>query len=75
LCLSIDYYDKALAADPNDVYALINKGYALSFLGQNLEAIRYYDKALAIDPNNTIALNGKRMVSADLRNLSLFELK
>ena len=64
---SIESYDKALAIDPNHVFALINKGYALNILGQYLEAIRYYDKALAIDPNNTIASSGKRLSSDNLR--------
>ena len=56
---AIQYYDKALAIDPNDTYALSSKGYALDGLGKYEEAIQYYDKALAIDPNDSNALNGK----------------
>ncbi len=56
---AIQYYDKALAIDPNDTYALSSKGYALDGLGKYEEAIQYYDKALAIDPNDANALNGK----------------
>jgi superkiller protein 3 len=56
---AIQYYDKVLAIDPNDVDALTNKGVALSALGKSEEAIQYYDKALAIDPNYTLSLTNK----------------
>jgi tetratricopeptide (TPR) repeat protein/uncharacterized protein YjbI with pentapeptide repeats len=56
---AIQYYDKALAIDPNDKYALVNKGAALDYLGNYTQAIQYYDKALAIDPNYVDALVNK----------------
>jgi tetratricopeptide (TPR) repeat protein len=65
---AIQYYDKALAIDPNDTYALSSKGYALDGLGKYEEAIEYYDKALAIDPNDANALNGKGYALGNLGN-------
>ncbi|MGD9673462.1 MAG: tetratricopeptide repeat protein [Candidatus Nitrosocosmicus sp.] len=56
---AITYYDKVLAIDPNDVYALGNKGGALFNLGKYDEAITYYDKVLVIDPNDVYALGNK----------------
>ena len=48
---AIEWYDKVLKIDPNDVNALNNKGLALNNLGKYQEAIEWYDKALEIDPN------------------------
>jgi hypothetical protein len=53
------YYDKALAIDPNYNDALNNKGFVLSQPGKYSEAIGYYDKVLDIDPRDKDALNGK----------------
>ncbi|HHT9133341.1 MAG TPA: tetratricopeptide repeat protein [Candidatus Avalokitesvara rifleensis] len=67
---AIEYYDKALAIDPNNVLALTNKGVALSELGRHEEAISCYDKALMIDPNNVLALTNK---GAALSRLGRYE--
>ena len=48
-----------LAIEPNDVYALSNKGAALRHLGQYQQAIEYFDKVLAIEPNDVYALKNK----------------
>ena len=56
---AIEWYDKALKIDPNNVIALYDKGFALNNLGKYEEAIEWYDKALKIDPNNVDALNNK----------------
>ena len=56
---AIQYYDKALATDPNDKYALDGKGNALHNQGNNKLAIQYYDKALAIDPHYMDAIYDK----------------
>jgi tetratricopeptide (TPR) repeat protein len=56
---AIQYYDQALAIDPNNKYVLSNKGNALLYQGNYTQAIQYYDKALAIDPNYKDALNDK----------------
>jgi Tfp pilus assembly protein PilF len=56
---AIQYYDNALAIDPNYKYALYGKGDSLNSLGNYTQAIQYYDKALAMDPNYKYALYGK----------------
>jgi len=56
---AIAYYDKALAADPNDYEALYNKGVAFANLGKYEEAITYFDKALAVEPNDVDTLSYK----------------
>jgi tetratricopeptide (TPR) repeat protein len=48
---AIQYYDKALAVDPNNVAALNNKGNALGKLGKHVEATKYY-KAIKILKSN-----------------------
>ena len=55
----IQYFDKALAMDPNDKTALNGKGFATAKLGNYTQAIQYFDKALAMDPSDKTALNGK----------------
>jgi Flp pilus assembly protein TadD len=56
---AIEWYDKALAIDPNYTRALNGKGNALLNLEKYQEAIEWYDKALAIDPNYTRAFYNK----------------
>jgi len=56
---AIQSYDKALAIDPNDTYALNGKGNSLNGKGNYTQAIQSFDKALAINPKDSTALNGK----------------
>src|SRR5919198_1567473 len=56
---AVKYYDKALAIDPNNIFALNYKGFDLIRLGNNTEGIKYADKALSIDPKYIDALNTK----------------
>ena len=63
---AIKSYDKALAIDPHNVYALNNKGAALYRLGNYPGAILYYHKALAIQPNYVNALINKGISLHDL---------
>jgi tetratricopeptide (TPR) repeat protein len=61
---AIPLFQKALATDPNNEYALIGIGWALVEDGANWsccykEVMKYSDKALSIDPNNIQALNLK----------------
>lgn len=53
---AIFYCDKALKIDPNHLYALNNKAFALFNLGRYEEAISYYDKVLKMNPNHLDAL-------------------
>lgn len=63
---AINYFDKALAIDPNDLDALHNKGYAFYNLGKPEQALIYFDKALAIDPNLESTLRIKGMALDEL---------
>jgi len=63
---AIEYFDKMLQLDPNNVYTLIGKGNSFIYLGKYVEALVYYDKVLAIDPDNIRALNGKGSALDDL---------
>jgi len=65
---AIEYFDKALAIDPNFKEALNGKAGSLAELRNYTQAIRYYDKALAIDPNFKEALNGKGWILNSLGN-------
>jgi len=49
---AIVMYDRVLAIDPNDVYALGGKADSLYGSGQLHQAVAWIDKALEIDPNN-----------------------
>jgi len=46
---ALQYYDKSLEIDIDDVTALMNKAISLSHLGMYKDAIDYYDKAQTID--------------------------
>ena len=63
---TLQYFDKALAIQPNNVKALYNKGLVLGSLGNYTEAIKYYDKALAIQPNDFDVQNNKANALAKL---------
>jgi len=63
---ALEYFDRILAIDPNDVITLGNKGAALTQLDMHEEAIGLYNMALQIEPANITILNN--MVA------SLFEL-
>ena len=69
LIISLVPSHNALAQNTlTNVTTLINKGNALSRLGNYTQAIQYYDKALAIDPNNAIALYNKGNTLNNLGN-------
>jgi tetratricopeptide (TPR) repeat protein len=48
---AIELYDRALAADPNNILALTNKGIALARTNSTAGAMELYDRVLAIEPN------------------------
>jgi tetratricopeptide (TPR) repeat protein len=56
---AIEYFEKALAIDPNDKRTLSDIGVVYSIQGNYIQAIEYFDKALAIDPNYNTAVLGK----------------
>jgi tetratricopeptide (TPR) repeat protein len=66
----IDWYDKALAINQNNVPALVQKGTKLVSQGKDQQAIIWLDKALMIDPTNTMALVSK---GSALRELGQYQ--
>jgi tetratricopeptide (TPR) repeat protein len=65
---AVQYFDKALAVDPNYKDALNGKAYAFKSLGNYTQAIQYFDKALAVDPNYKDALSGIGNVFDNVHN-------
>jgi tetratricopeptide (TPR) repeat protein len=63
---ALQYFDQALAIDPDNVNALVNKGLALDDLDRSEEAIQYFDRALAIDAEDTDALVDKGLALDNL---------
>ncbi|MBA3285854.1 MAG: tetratricopeptide repeat protein, partial [Nitrosopumilus sp.] len=61
-----DYYDIALAIDPNNSTTLTELGAALYNIGNYTGAIESFDRSLAIDPNDTIALYDKGIAFSSL---------
>ena len=55
--LAITEYDAVLAASPDDMRALVNKGVALDLLGRHDDAQALYRKALALAPGDAAILN------------------
>lgn len=62
----INWYDKALAVNQNNVPALVEKGTELVAQGNGEQAITWLDKALTIDPTNLMALISKGAALRDL---------
>lgn len=62
----INWYDKALAVNQNNVPALVEKGTDLLAQGKGEEAITWLDRALNIDPANLMALISKGGALRDL---------
>ncbi len=52
---AMDYYQKALKYQPEDINSLIGYGYALEKTGKKDLAIKYYKKALDVDFSNLVA--------------------
>ncbi len=65
----INWYDKALAVNQNNVPALVQKGTDLVGQGKGEQAITWLDKALSIDPTNLMGLISK---GAALRELGQY---
>lgn len=63
---AISYFDKAIALNPRDALAWVNKGTALGNLGKFQEAVKCYDKALEINPREALTWNNKGISLAKL---------
>jgi tetratricopeptide (TPR) repeat protein len=57
---AIAIYDRVLAIDPNDVYAIGGKADSLYGSGEHQQAVAWIDKALESDPNNGRILQVKQ---------------
>ncbi len=68
IVLPLEHTDSLLFSNPDDIVALVNKGVALSEMGNYIEAIKYYDMALALDPNDDLTLRNKGSVLQKLGN-------
>jgi tetratricopeptide (TPR) repeat protein len=55
----LELADRALSYEPQDIYAHIQKGRALSRLGRVKEALTTIEEALSIQPNNAYCLYNK----------------
>jgi tetratricopeptide (TPR) repeat protein len=62
----INWYDKALSVNQNNVPALVQKGTDLVAQGKSEEAVTWLDKALSIDPTNLMGLISKGGALRDL---------
>jgi superkiller protein 3 len=66
--LGIEYYQKAIAINPNLVAAYYNMGITYADLENYWEAIRCYQKAVAIDPNFAMAYYNMGNTYKNLKN-------
>jgi len=73
----LEFFDKSLSKEPNNVEIITNKGSALRKLGDLQGSIYYYDLALKIDPNFVPAINNKANTLASMgkysESISLYE--
>lgn len=63
---AIAEYDKALAIDPDDAWALNNKGYTLNKLERYAEAIDLFDRAITFAESKAYALNNRGLARLKL---------
>lgn len=68
--MALEYFERALACDPDDLIALISRGLALQSLNRFAEAIDSYTRALALKPGLSGALTNR---SNSLRSLRRFD--
>jgi tetratricopeptide (TPR) repeat protein len=59
---AIIMYDRVLAIDPHDVYAIGGKADSLFGAGQHQQAVAWIDKVLEFDPNNGRILEVKETI-------------
>ncbi|MGG7438279.1 M50 family metallopeptidase [Chryseobacterium arthrosphaerae] len=67
---SLDYYDKALKMNPNNKFALNNKGYTLILLERYEDSIPLLDKAISVDKEFSYSYNNRGLAKI---NLDLYE--
>ncbi|MCJ7936009.1 MAG: M50 family metallopeptidase [Chryseobacterium sp.] len=67
---SLEYYDKALKMDPNNKFALNNKGYTLILLEKYEDSIPLLNKAISVDKKFSYSYNNRGLAKI---NLDLYE--
>ena len=67
---NVNWYDKALSVNQNNVPALVEKGTELVASGNPVQAISYLNKALSMDAENMMGLVSK---GAALRDLGKYQ--
>ena len=56
---SLEFYNKSLELNPNNIYTLNNKGFALTILDRYLESIPLFDKAIEMDELSAYPYNNR----------------
>jgi tetratricopeptide (TPR) repeat protein len=65
---AIGEYDTAIAIDPQNAYALANRGLAYLFKGESDKAVSDWKAADAINPNNEVAPRGRGVLAYNAGN-------
>lgn len=68
---AINYFDKILAKDTNDLYTYYYKGNSLYYIGNYQAAIEQFDKALKINPDFAAANYGYALTAYKFKNYHL----
>jgi len=68
---SLKWFDRALAVDPNDVPALLEKAATLADMGRNREMLAVSRKALGLSPGNPLAFYLQAVMAARVGNWPL----
>ena len=63
---ALKYYNQAIAINPKNALAYIDRGNARSKLGDNEGAIKYYNQAIAINPKNAIAYDSRGLARKEI---------
>ena len=69
--MALEYINKALEIDPQNIHFLNNKGAILTALGKMNEALKISEEILAVDPNNVKILFAQARIFSDLGFLPL----
>ncbi|MGA7108856.1 MAG: tetratricopeptide repeat-containing glycosyltransferase family protein [Terracidiphilus sp.] len=67
---AIQYFERAVALEPNSIPILLDLGNAFANAGENLNAVKAYGKALKLDPNSGHAWINLGNVFFNLRDLA-----
>ena len=63
---ALKYYNQAIAINPKNALAYIDRGNARSKLGDNEGAIKDFNQAIAINPKNAIAYDSRGLARKEI---------